>query len=123
VVGVPQTLFLTTDFTDSHGFFFYLSGIEGNMWIMNTVEYNSLLQDTISQERKVPFEVYKNMTGSEKMEIVFELSEIFRQKIFADIRKEHPDYTQDMVMQAYLTLITDDEEFVKEAFGGRELQP
>ena len=93
------------------------------MWIMNTVEYNSLLHDTISQERKVPFEIYKNMTGSEKVELAFELSEIFRQNILAEIRQEHPDYTQDMIIQAYLTLITDDKEFVKEAFGGRELQP
>ena len=75
------------------------------------------------EDNYVPLELCRDMTGSEKSEIAMQLSEINRQNIFAEIRMEHPDYTQDMVMQVYLTLITDDKEFVKEAYGGREVQP
>lgn len=89
---------------------------------MNTVDYNSLLQDTVSEEMKVPFEIYKNMTGSEKVEIAMQLSEILRQNVRSEIRDRHPDYTDSQITQAYLTLITDDKEFVKEAFGGREVE-
>ncbi|MBW8015499.1 MAG: hypothetical protein FVQ82_04870 [Planctomycetes bacterium] len=84
---------------------------------------NLIPHDTTPEAARVQTEIYKNMTGEQRLEIAFKLSNNLRQIVRDGIRHRHPDYTDDMITQAYLTLIMDDTEFVKEAFGGREVQP
>lgn len=103
-------------------FSFILAGLWLNI-IMIKPNYNLIPHDTTPEAARVQTEIYKKMSISEKAEILFQLNDNFRQIVREGIRLRHPDYTEDMITQAHLTLITDDKEFVKEAFGGREVQP
>lgn len=93
------------------------------MTVMNETDYNLLPHDTTVEAARVQAEIYRKMTMSQRAELTFKLCDNQRQIIRDGIRHRHPDYTEDMVTQAYLTLIMDDKEFVKEAFGGREVKP
>ena len=90
---------------------------------MIKLNYNLIPYDTTPEAARVQAEIYKNMTGEQRLEIAFKLSNNLRQIVRDGIRHRHPDYTDSQITQAYLTLIMDDKEFVKEAFGGREVQP
>ena len=90
---------------------------------MVKLDYNLIPRDTTTEAARVQAEIYRNMTISQKAEILFQLNDNFRQTVRQGIRMRHPEYTEDMVSQAHLVMITGDKEFVKEAFGGRELEP
>ena len=90
---------------------------------MIKANYNLIPRDTTPEAARVQTEIYKNMTIGEKAEILFQMNDNFRQIVREGIRMRHPEYTEDMVSQAHLIMITGDKELVREAFGGREVQP
>ena len=89
---------------------------------MAELNYNPVPYPSFEDMLEVPGELCRNMTGSEKSEIAMELSNIRRLNVRAEIRQRYPEYTEDMITQAYLNLMLD-KDFVKGAFGGRELKP
>ena len=89
---------------------------------MAETNYNPLPLDTSADAARVQDEIYRNMSMSQRAELTFKLCDNLRNTVKDGIRERHPDYTEDMVTQAYLNSIMD-EEIVKEAFGGRELKP
>ena len=51
---------------------------------------------TIDALRK-QFEILQHMTGEQRLEIAFELSEKALQELIADIKKQNPDFTEQQV--------------------------
>ena len=92
------------------------------MVVKNETSHNPVPYASFEEVLGVPGELCRNMTGSEKFEIAMELSDIRRLNVRAEIRQRYPDYTEDMITQAYLNLMLD-KDFVKGVFGGRELKP
>lgn len=60
------------------------------------------------------------MDISDRAEMIFQLSDNMRDIVVAGIRQRHPEYSQDEVVQALLSLVVD-KETLKKAFGGREV--
>jgi hypothetical protein len=57
-----------------------------------------LIPDNISiEEMQKQFETLKNLTGEQRFEITCQLSDMKRQRIIGDIKKEHPDFTEKQV--------------------------
>jgi hypothetical protein len=60
----------------------------------------------IADDRNIDKEKYfkspRNMTGEQRLELAFELSNKARQELIADIKKQHPDFTQRRVMNEVL---------------------
>lgn len=99
------------------------------MWGIVNVEFCKVLMkkdddiffgDTLSEAARVQLEILRKMDISERAEMTFELSDNLRLIVEEGIRHRHPDYTDDEVTQAVLSL-TVDKEILKEAFGGREV--
>lgn len=58
-----------------------------------------LIPDNISiEEIQKQFETLKNLTGEQRLQIAFELSDKKRQKLIDDIKKKHPEFTEKQVM-------------------------
>lgn len=55
---------------------------------------NRLPADTTIEAARKQFEILQNMTGEQRMEIAFELSDKARQELMADIKKQNPDFTK-----------------------------
>jgi len=107
---------------DSYNFSFILARFRLNMVVMNEISYNPIPFDTSAEAARVQDEIYRNMSMSQRAELTFKLCDNLRNTVKDGIRDRHPDYTEDMVTQAYLNSIMD-KDFVKEAFGSRELEP
>ncbi|MCJ7674834.1 MAG: hypothetical protein MUO33_06735 [Sedimentisphaerales bacterium] len=60
-------------------------------------EMNWIPADTTIETARKQFEIFQNMTGEQRMEIAFELSDKARQELIADIKKENPDFTEQQV--------------------------
>jgi hypothetical protein len=57
-----------------------------------------LIPDNISiEEMEKQFEALQNLTGEQRFEITCQLSDMKRQRIIDDIKKEHPDFTEKQV--------------------------
>ncbi len=55
---------------------------------------NLIPKDTTIDALQKQFETLKNLTGEQRLQIAFELSDKKRQKIIDDIKKEHPEFTK-----------------------------
>jgi hypothetical protein len=58
---------------------------------------NLIPKDTTIDALRKQFEILQNMTGEQRLEIAFELSEKVRQELIADIKKQNPDFTEQQV--------------------------
>jgi hypothetical protein len=56
---------------------------------MNLIPDNATIEEMQKQ-----FETLQNLTGEQRLQIAFELSDKKRQKIVDDIKKEHPEFTK-----------------------------
>ena len=65
-------------------------------------------------------EVYRQMGGTERAQVMFRLGEMARQTAAAGIRSRHPDYDDDQVLLAWARLVYGDE-LVQRAWPDREL--
>jgi len=60
-------------------------------------EMNWIPADTTIEAARKQFEILQNMTGEQRMEIAFELSDKARQELIADIKKQNPDFREQQV--------------------------
>jgi hypothetical protein len=61
-------------------------------------DMNGIPADTTLDAARKQFEILHNMTGEQRMEIAFELSDKARQELIADIKKQHPEFTRRQVI-------------------------
>ena len=59
---------------------------------------NLIPNDTTIDALRKQFEILQNMTGEQRLEIAFELSDKARQELIADIKKQHPEFTRRQVI-------------------------
>jgi hypothetical protein len=52
------------------------------------------LTDTSDAAAEVQAEIYRCMTGEERLRLAFEMSELARSLCLARLRKEHPDWSE-----------------------------
>ena len=60
------------------------------------------MADDKNVDKEEYFENLRNMTGEQRLELAFELSNKARQELIADIKRQHPDFTQRQVMNEVL---------------------
>jgi hypothetical protein len=60
---------------------------------MNLIQSDMTI-DTLRKQ----FEILQNMTGEQRLQIAFELSDKARQELIADIKKQHPEFTRRQVI-------------------------
>lgn len=78
--------------------------------------------DTQHEAAKIQLEILRKMSISERAEMTMQLSNNLRANVIAGIRQRHPDYTDEEVVKAVLSLVVD-KETINQAFGGREVSP
>jgi len=59
---------------------------------------NIISDDANIDEMKRQFEILQNMTGEQRLEIAFELSDKSRQKLIANIKQQYPEFTKRQVL-------------------------
>jgi len=59
---------------------------------------NIISDDANIDEMKRQFEILQNMTGEQRLEIAFELSDKARQKLIANIKQQYPEFTKRQVL-------------------------
>ena len=59
---------------------------------------NLIPSDTNIDAIRKQFEILQNMSDEQRMEIAFELSDKARQGLIADIKKQHPEFTNRQVI-------------------------
>jgi hypothetical protein len=59
---------------------------------------NLIPADTTIDAMRKQFEILQNMTGEQRLQIAFELSDKARQELIADIKKQHPEFTKRQVI-------------------------
>ena len=57
-----------------------------------------LPSDTTIDALRKQFEILQNITGGQRLQMAFELSNKARQELIADIKKQHPDFTKQRVI-------------------------
>ncbi len=53
---------------------------------------NLMPDDTNIDEMRKHFDILRNMTGEQRAQIAFDLSDKARQELIADIKKQHPEF-------------------------------
>ena len=72
---------------------------------------NTVPADTTLEAVRKQFEILRKMTGEQRMEIAFELSDKARQELFADIEKQHPEFTRRQVINEVIRICYGEELF------------
>jgi len=62
------------------------------------IKMNVIPADTTIDAMRKQFEILQNMTGEQRIEIAFELSDKARQELIADIKKQNPEFTNRQVI-------------------------
>ena len=65
---------------------------------------NTVPADTTLEAVRKQFEILRKMTGEQRMEIAFELSDKARQELFADIEKQLPEFTRRQVINEVIRI-------------------
>jgi len=60
---------------------------------MNLIPDNANIEEMQKQ-----FETLQNLTGEQRLQIAFDLSDKKRQKLIDDIKKEHPEFTKQQLI-------------------------
>ena len=79
-----------------------------------------LPKDTHEVSAMRQFDVLRKMDISGRAEMTFQLSDNLRSIVEAGIHQRHPDYDQETVNQAALSLVVD-KKLLNQAFAGREV--
>ena len=58
---------------------------------------NPPASDTSPEARRVLFELLRNTTPRKKLDLTFGLTQALRELVFADIRRQFPDATEEML--------------------------
>jgi hypothetical protein len=61
--------------------------------------------DTSPEAATVHLELYRSLGPSGRLQIAVDLSDAVRQTAIDGIRRRHPEYTDDAVSRAFLTLV------------------
>ncbi|MCK4999643.1 MAG: hypothetical protein KAS23_08910 [Anaerohalosphaera sp.] len=85
-------------------------------------KFTAISPDTSFDAAKVQWEIFRNMSGSERVDLACRLSEDLRATVIAGIKHRHPDYTHAQTIKAYLSLIID-KEILDEAMPNIEATP
>jgi len=59
---------------------------------------NLIPDGTKIDEMRREFEILQNMTGEQRLQIAFELSDKARQELIDDIKKRHPEFTKQQLI-------------------------
>ena len=65
--------------------------------------------DTAPEAHRLQAELYRRMSGADRLAIAFELTETVRQLALSGIRHRHPEYTEGEVQRAYARLLHGDD--------------
>jgi hypothetical protein len=68
-------------------------------------------RDTDEKAEQAQLEIYRGMSGSERLSLAMQMSDATRATTMAGIRARHPDYTDDQVRYALFRLLHGDELF------------
>ena len=71
------------------------------------------MSDTSPEAQAIQDEIYRRMTGEERLKLAFEMSEMARAFTLARLRKEHPEWTDWELKR----------ELLRYAFGSEPLPP
>jgi hypothetical protein len=86
---------------------------------MGPVKWRSADTDAGADSRQT--EIYRQMTGADRVALAFRLNEQVRETAAAGIRSRHPDYSEERVRWAVQRLWLDDDELYRRVWPGREL--
>ena len=65
--------------------------------------------DTTDEAHRLQGEIYRRMSGRDRLAIAFELTDMVRRIAMAGIRARHPHYTDEQVFRAWARLTLGDE--------------
>jgi len=77
------------------------------------MDFEIIPRDTTPEAFKAQFEIYRKMTGSQRVKLAIEASDALRETVKAGIRQRHPDYDEEKVKLAALKLAIGEELFKK----------
>jgi hypothetical protein len=72
---------------------------------------NMIPADTTIEAVRKQFEILRKMTGEQRVEIAFELSDKERQELIRDIEKQHPEFTRRQVINEVVRICYGEELF------------
>jgi hypothetical protein len=78
-------------------------------------------EDTTPEAHAAQTEIYRRMTGEERLQIVFRLNHLARATAASGIRSRHPDYTEDQVRLALFRLLLGDDELTRRVWPDQPL--
>jgi hypothetical protein len=78
--------------------------------------------DTTEEAARVQREVYRRMSPSRRLQLIFEMNEQLRELLAAGVRDRNPDYTEAHVKMAVIRLWLGRELFER-AFPGQHIVP
>jgi hypothetical protein len=76
--------------------------------------------DTTVDAHRLQGEIYRKMTGQQRLSIAFELTDMVRRIAMAGIRARHPHYTDEQVFRAWARLTLGDD-VLRDMWPDREL--
>ena len=71
--------------------------------------FSRVPMDTTAEAYAAQIEVYRRMSGKERIAVAFRLNELARETAMAGIRARHPDYAEEQVRLAFFRLTLGDE--------------
>jgi len=78
-------------------------------------------EDTSAEAHAAQIEIYRRMTGQERLQVVFRLNHLARATAASGIRSRHPDCTEDQVRLALFRLLLGDDELTRRVWPGQPL--
>ena len=63
-----------------------------------------MIRDTSPEAAKVQLEILRKMTGEQRMQIAFKLTDFMRRAALSRIRSEHPEWTEWQVKRELLRI-------------------
>ena len=76
--------------------------------------------DTTADAERAQIEALRNMTTAERAEMTFKLCDNHREILIAGIKHRHPDYNQEQIVRALLSLTLDKQTLI-EIYGSDEV--
>lgn len=87
------------------------------------MSYDRGMSDTTPDAARVQLEVYRRMTGAQRVELGVKLSMAMRRMVLEGIRARHPEYTDEQARLVLFRVLLGDELFRKAWPGERLLAP
>lgn len=80
-----------------------------------------MAEDTTPEAHAAQVEMYRRMTGQDRLQIAFRLNQLARATAVAGIRSRHPSYTDDQVRLALFRLLMNDDDLVRQVWPDQPL--